>query len=68
MGLKKYFKIFELHPDFHSVYSPIYTLVETHFFSLKLQPTREECEQLIAERGVLRVQYAIVEVLERESQ
>lgn len=68
MSLKKFFKIFELRPDFYGVYRPSYTMVETHFFSLNLQPTHEECEKMVEKHGVLTVQYAIVEVFEREVQ
>lgn len=65
MTVKKFFKIFEILREPHGPYKSIY-LLESAFAPMDVQQTREQCEQVIEYMGMLGMQYAIVEVWEKE--
>lgn len=65
--IKKYFKIFEIKKGFDYTHKTFYIL-KPCFEPLDQEQEKWQCEQVIESMGALGVQYAIVEVWEREPQ
>lgn len=63
--IKKYYKIFEIRREFYGTYNTTY-LFESVFSPADQNSTKELCEQVIESMGVTNIQYAIVEVWEKE--